>query len=181
MKKSRSETRANINFSPSSIGKHRMKKTFHLRGRFCFHIINNMAQNNNALGTAQCFRQRTFSYTSLSVSITFSIWEYSGIPKISRLKSYTHIFQLWSFSVKNLEQALVGSVRVNYMVFSWKTVPVHLQSLSGDIFHLRGKFWVILNMKIVGGCINPVLGVLFFLPRKFSDFWDFLPKFWQGS
>ena len=28
----------------NTIGKHRVEQTFHLRGRFCFHIINNMAQ-----------------------------------------------------------------------------------------------------------------------------------------
>ena len=37
----------------NAIGNHRVKKTsemVHLRGRFCFHILKNMAQNKNAQG-----------------------------------------------------------------------------------------------------------------------------------
>ena len=32
-------------FSLNAIGKNRVKKTFQLRGRFCFHILKNMEQN----------------------------------------------------------------------------------------------------------------------------------------
>ena len=40
----------------NAIGKHRVKKMSemdHLRGRFCFHILKNMAQNNNISDTAE--------------------------------------------------------------------------------------------------------------------------------
>ena len=33
-------------FNVNAIGKHRVKKTFDLRERFCFHILKNMVQNN---------------------------------------------------------------------------------------------------------------------------------------
>ena len=78
-----------LEFSVNAIGKHRVKKRTHLKGRFCFHILKNLAQNNNYIEKRRSFDnyvtvKNSKKYEKINLDLRFS----GPVSMLIQLKVY---------------------------------------------------------------------------------------------